>query len=94
MQQKDIDSLREELDVFKKSRLARDKEVWEKVEFWENKYKFLQDECRKISENNGELKKEMDCLKGRCGDLEKLWEVAEAALLDAATEVKVCLCLR
>lgn len=89
LQQKDIDSLREELDGLKRFRLVRDKEVKEEVEFWENKYKLLQNECRYLNEHNGELSKDIECLKGRCGDLEKLWQVAESALLDAVTEVKV-----
>lgn len=90
MQQKDIDSLREELDALKKSRLAKDKEVWDRVESWEHQYKLLQGECKNLSEQNSELKKEMDSLKGRCVELEKQWQITESALLDATTEVKVC----
>lgn len=91
LQQKDIDSLREELDSLKKSRIIKDKQILDKVEFWENQYKLLQDECKNISENNSELKKEIELWKGRCGDLEKKWQVAESALLHSTTEVKVCL---
>lgn len=89
MQQKDIDSLREELDALKRCRLIRDKEVKDEVHFWENKYKLLQNECRYLNEHNSDLLKDIERLKGRCGDLEKLWQIAESALLDVVTEVKV-----
>lgn len=89
MQQKDIDSLREELDSLKKSDTTKTKLMSEKVEFWENQYKLLRDECINISENNSELKKEIELWKGRCGDLEKKWQIAESDLLDATHEVKV-----
>lgn len=89
LQQKDIDSLREELESLKKSKLTRDKQITDKVEFWENQYKLLQDECKHISEHNSELKKEIEQWRTRCGDLEKKWQIAESALLYASTEVKL-----
>lgn len=89
LQQKDIDSLREELDSMKKQRLIKEKEVTERVSFWEDRYKSLQEECKGMSEQNEHMRREVECLKGKCAEVERLWQTAQAAFLDATTEVKV-----
>lgn len=89
LQQKDIDSLREELEALKKSDIAKTKKITEEVEFWENQYKLLRHECINIGESNSELKKEIELWKGRCVDLEKKWQISESARLDATHAVKV-----
>lgn len=88
LQQRDIDSLREELECVKREKLAKEKEAADNVQFWENKYKLLHKECLNVQEFDDSLKKELEKVKERCVDLDKLWQETKAALLDATAEVK------
>lgn len=89
LQQRDIDSLRQELEINKKERLAKEKEAADKILFWEYQCKSLQEECKSLRENNSDLKSKLEHVEKKCIVLDKSWQEAESALLDANAEVKV-----
>lgn len=66
-----------------------EKEAMEKMLYWENYCKTLEEECKTLRSHNEDLKEELSNLENNCIELDKKWQAADAALLDATAEAKV-----
>ncbi|KAI4469373.1 hamartin [Holotrichia oblita] len=89
MKQIDIESLNEQLEVLRKEKHCKEKEALDNAKFWDQQYKILQNECRKLKEKNEDYQKELESLRAQNVKLDSKWQDSESNLLNAITEVKI-----
>lgn len=89
LQQKEIDNLRDQLENLKSESYAKEKNIQDKLFFWENQYKIVQQECKELKDKNEDMSLKIKTVEERCQKLDKSWQSAESLLVDATAEVKV-----
>ncbi|XP_060535653.1 hamartin isoform X1 [Cylas formicarius] len=89
LKQKDIDDLRKQMEDYRADDLDERAKLSSTIQYWEDKFKALQDEYIITKRSYNQLQKDLKETKEQCTALDKEKQDALASLMDAIAEVNV-----
>ncbi|XP_017775140.1 PREDICTED: hamartin isoform X2 [Nicrophorus vespilloides] len=89
MQGEYIETLRNDLNICKKEKIAIEKEAKDDIRRMEENYKDLQNNFETFKDKNHYLQLELEAEKNKLSDKDKKWQIAMSEIFDAHAEVAV-----